>query len=182
MRLKASKILRNLQEDADWLTVTETKQGIHFSSGGRRVRDTAHCMKAVSDKTRFYLFLLHTFLSSLIFSLQVDLTQRLFFFSCSNPSPPQSLSTNTTGRMAVQLFFALALRHRLHFSGPGFSLALWSSSLRRHDSSLAPHSAMCRENYLFSCCNSLKAKMSWDSTAALGSPCSYILQQQLALV
>lgn len=37
-------------------------------------------MKAVSDKTRFYLFLLHTFLSSLIFSLQVDLTQRLFFF------------------------------------------------------------------------------------------------------
>lgn len=56
------------------------------------------------------------------------------------------------------------------------------SSLRRHDSSLAPHSAMCGENYLFSCCNSIKAKPSQDSAAALVSPYSYSLQQQLALL
>ena len=172
MSLKASKILRDLQEEVDQLTPTETKQGIHFSSGGGRVRDTTHCMKAVSDKTHFYLFLLHTFLSSLIFSLHVGLTQRHGFFSCSNPSPAQSLPTNTTGTKAVQLFFVLALRPRLHFSGPSFSLTLWSSSSRRHNSSLTPHSTTCEENYLFSCCNSTKAKPSQDSTAALGSPCS----------
>lgn len=104
------------------------------------------------------------------------------FFSCSNPSPHQSLPPNTIGRMPAQLFFALALRHRLHFSSPGFSLTLWSSSLRWHDSSLTPHSAMCRENYLFSCCRGVKAKLSWESRAAQGSRCSYSLQQQLALV
>lgn len=97
-------------------------------------------------------------------------------FSCSNPSPHQSLPLNTTGRMPDQLFFTLALRHRLHFSSPGFSLALWSSSLRRHDSSLTPHSVKCRENYLFSCCRGVKAKLSWDSRAAQGSPCSYVLR------
>lgn len=128
------------------------------------------------------LFLPHTFLSSLIFGLHVHLTQRHLFFSCSNPSPHQSLPPNTTGRTPAQLFFALALKHRLHFSSPGFSLTPWSSSLRRHDSSLTPHSAMCRENYLFSCCRGVKAKLSWDTRAARGSPCSYSLQQQLALV
>lgn len=124
----------------------------------------------------------HTFLSSPICGLHVDLTQRHLFFWCSNQSPHQSLALNTTGRMPAQLFFTLALRHRLHFSRPGFSLALWSSSLRRHDSSLTPHSAMCRENYLFSGCRGVKAKLSWDSRAAQGSPCSYSLQLQLALV
>lgn len=46
--------LRDLQEKVDDLTLTETKQGVNFSSGGGRIRDTTHCMKAASDKTHAF--------------------------------------------------------------------------------------------------------------------------------
>ena len=66
LRLKASKVLRYLQGEVVQLTPAETEQGIHFSSGDERVRDTTHCMKAVQKHTStfssFTSFFLHSYL------------------------------------------------------------------------------------------------------------------------
>lgn len=40
LRLKALKVLSDLQEEVDQLTSTKTKEGTCLSPGGRRVRDT----------------------------------------------------------------------------------------------------------------------------------------------
>lgn len=53
---------------------------------------------------------------------------------------------------------ALAWRHRIYFSGPGLSLVPWSSSLRRQDNSVTPHSTAGWEHNLFPHCSSKKCQ------------------------